>query len=198
MDQQFIAEVLKRDPTYRVVKGHFVVPPVDHVVAGFFCDKTPSGAYIWEFAFPLYDRRADRISLTFGDRLPLPAGFFDVTRASDDLAAEFVHRTRDRRALVESWKTPSGFLRHLEALGGQSNPWVKRARATTLALLGRGDEALTILEPLAGNEVIERYPGFKADICTLVESLQSDEETARNVLLQWEDVSKRNLGLVRR
>lgn len=198
MNKKFIRETLKLVPEFGVVDSHFFEQPVDHIIAGFLCERPPSGAYIWKFAFPLYDRVVDHISLGFGERLPHPEDFIDTSADQElALASEFVLRIKPYRAEVSALKKLENFLSYIERMEVRSfdNPWIRRAYATTLIMVDRMDEARVQLDLLERTEIISRYLNFREDISTLQKDLRRGSGEARATLLAWEAATKQQLKL---
>jgi hypothetical protein len=101
MSKAFRNAVLKQWPSMTYVDHCFIELPVTHIACGFLTERPPGGAYLWQVTYPLYVRN-DRITLTFGDRLPRPDGFIADPRRFDrkELAGEFSKRIAPYREKV--------------------------------------------------------------------------------------------------
>ena len=196
MNKKFIAEVLKLAPEFAVVNGYFYVEPVDHILCGFVCERPPSGAYIWKYAFPLYDR-CKRLHLGFGDRLPLPDCFMEAKRGREkEVAAEFIRRIQPYRSEIASLACLDRFAAYIETEIGLENPIIRRGYAVTLIMLGRANEAMAELAALASLDAVKEDQEFSADITRLQSDLSIGIETARKTLGAWEQETKQRLALI--
>jgi hypothetical protein len=134
----------------------------------------------------LYDR-VDFIHLGFGDRLPHPHGFIP---GDHDDAAEFVRRIEPYEAATYAWRDLGGFLSLTESLQHVENPWIRRGRALTLVMLGRGREAELQLKVLAEAHGVGNLPHFREDLEQVSAELSRGVERAKSLLLGWEAQTK--------
>ena len=195
MNKRFIAEVLKLAPELAVVNQYFYEEPVEHILCGFVCEKPPSGAYFWKYAFPLYDR-FKFLHLGFGNRLPLTDGFMEARRGNEKaIAAEFVRRIQPYRSEVASLAQLDRFAEYIETEIGLGNHIIRRGYALTLILLGRADDATNELKTLSSFYSVDRYQEVSKDVEKLLSDLSAGIEVAQEALEGWELETKRRLGL---
>src|SRR5260221_1717029 len=117
MNKKFETEVLKLRGDLRAVENYFYKPPITHVMCGFACERPPSGAYIWKYALPLYDR-LEFLHLGLADRLPKPHDFMIVRRGDEhQLAREFVERINLYCKDLSKLSELSRFLLYVESRG---------------------------------------------------------------------------------
>ena len=120
MNKEFQREVLTARPNWLVTDDYFYVSPADHILCGFLYEDVGGGAYIWRYAFPLYDH-VDFISLAFGERLP--KGFIRPKgRSQRELAHEFINHIEPYEAATFAWQDLRNFLTHVESLTTLGNP----------------------------------------------------------------------------
>lgn len=195
MNKKFIAEVLKLAPEFSVVDHYFYEKPVGHILWGFLAERPPSGAYFWRYTFPLYDR-SERLHLGFGDRLPPPDDFMEVTRGGEKVAAaEFVGRIRKYRSEQASLARLDRFAEYLETEVGLQNPIIRRGYAVTLIMLGRANDAINELKILSSLDWVQKKPEFIGDMTKLLNDLSAGIDVAQETLASWELETKRHLGL---
>lgn len=196
MNKTFLAEVLKLAPEFSVVDHYFYEEPVGHILCGFLCERSPSGAYISSYAFPLYDRFRF-LHLNFSDELPYPDGFMEAPRGREkELAAEFIRRIEPYKPEVASLASLEQFAKRLEARPSLKNPWTRRGYAVTLIMLHRRDEAMSELAALSALDYVKQTPDFDADITRLVNDLSEGIEVAKKTLEGWEAETRERLGLL--
>lgn len=195
LSSRFRKAVLKHLPTLVEVGRSLLEPPILHVASGFSCERTPSGAYIWKVAFPLY-YPAETIGLTFSDRLL--HGYIPGRWTDRELATEFIRRIEPYREEVRALGDLNVFRQYLEEseLKKLRSPFIRRAYAFTLILLGESEEAkehLRYLRDVAGPERAE--PGFHSENGEVESALSTSVESAQSLLLQWEAQARQRFGL---
>jgi hypothetical protein len=195
LSKGFRKAVLKHLPILIEVGSALLEPPILHVASGFSCERTQSGAYIWKVAFPLY-YPTESIGLTFSDRIP--HGYIPGRWNDRELAAEFVRRIEPYRPGVRALGDLSVFRRYLEEseLRKLGSPFIRRAYAFTLVLLGETEEAkeqLRYLRDVTGPERSE--PNFHTENAEVESALSASLESAQSLLLQWEAETRHRLGL---
>jgi len=165
VNKKFQQEVLRLRPDLRVANGYFYKCPVDQFLCGFLCEGGSGGFYIWRYALPLYDR-LERPHLTFGERLPASNGYLTAAQFSNpkDRATEFVRRIEPYENATYAWRDLGVFLSRIEAMNALENPWVSRAYALTLVMLGRASEAEALLHGHALDPATAALPRFREDI----------------------------------
>jgi hypothetical protein len=195
LNKKFEKEVLKLRPAWRGVAGYFCMMPVDLILCGFAWDRSSGGAYIWRYAFPLFDR-ARPVSLLFGQRLPYPEDFLSIVKGHEHAAAsEFIARAARYEAEVSSLSEPAAFLTYVDSLGAFRNPWVRRGYALTLIVLGRTLDAAAQLEMLLRDASINNIPDFREDMTTIARELVVNPDSTRASLLKRAVDNRRALGL---
>jgi hypothetical protein len=103
MKKKFVADVLDKLTGFSSFDTYFFSRSFEHMLSGFNCEITPRGAYIWLFAYPLFDR-SDFLHLSYSERMPFPKGFIDFSVIPQArLTDEFLLRIE---GLAESAGTP--------------------------------------------------------------------------------------------
>ena len=196
MNKKFIDEVLRLAPEFSVVDVYFYEKPVGHILCGFVCEMPPSGACIWTYALPLYDR-FEFLHLTFGGRLPPPDGFIDVKGLSDkEIAEKFVARIQPYRSEASSLANLDRFAAYIETECPLKSPTIRRGYALTLIMLDRVDEAMEQLTIVKSLSTVRENSEAERDLAALVTDLSAGIELAKKRLEGWELETKRALGLV--
>ena len=181
--------MLKLRPDFRVTDHYFYVPPVEHVLCGFLREKGTGGAYIWWYAFPLFDRN-DFIHLGFGDRLHHPKDFMPTQPSVNADAAEFLRRIQPHEANTLAHRELTEFLKLAESRANRGNPRIDRVYGMTLIMRDRGLEAESVLKRVLAAPGVENYPGFREDVSEVLGALSRGVDRAKAVLLEWEEQMK--------
>lgn len=189
---QLIKKVLKERPEFLNVDTFFCVKPFDHVLSGFCCEITPRGAYIWTFAYPLFDR-FDCLSLLYSQRLEYPEGYIDFEKIDKkELADEFLSRIDKYIENAYQYLTLDQFILLYE----QRPDLLKHERAEmalgyTMVLLGEKDLAVKHLTGAVANL---REPAL-SECQNILKIVGIDMESAREAVLDLEREMKRSIGL---
>ncbi len=108
-------DVLKEIPQLSVVDGYFYIKGTKNILRGFVYEKARSGAYIWKWYFPLY-QKIDDFHLTFGDRIDRPEGYIDFDDVvAKDRANVFIKLINKYLPEVSSLNEPRDFINYQEA-----------------------------------------------------------------------------------
>lgn len=195
MNKTFERQVLKLRPSFRVSNGHFYITPVEHILCGFVYEKARGGSYVWRYALPLYDH-VDFVHLTFGERLPPPAGnrTTENTLSAND-AEGFIRWIGPVEASTSAWRDIRNFLCFAESRLYLANPWIQRGHAMTLIMLGRGAEAESELQALLKTPGTETIAHFRDDLIEILAALSRSVDDAQQCLLRWEAETKARLGI---
>ena len=194
MNKQFGKAVLKLRPELRITGSCFYVAPVEHILCGFAYEKGSGGAYLWRYAFPLYDP-AERMHFAFGERLPPPQGFIEEGRAPRDEAEEFVHRIESYEAATYAWRDLDGFLPLVESMH-TTNLWVRAVKPLTLILLDRSKDGVKELNAVLATPDLDEYPPSLHDKLTrLRAAMLKGDQCGQALLFEWEEAARKKLGL---
>lgn len=195
MNKKFIAEVLKREPRFAAVDHYFFERPVGHIMSGFLCERPPSGAYIWKYAFPLYDR-FPFLHLGYGMRLPGTDGFMVVNKGHESaLSEEFLRRIKPYQKDVSKLQDLEEFRAYIETAVGLQHPGIRRGYAATQIMLGRGHDAASALSTLLDPQQTGLDHEFTRDVQKLLDDLDAGIPVAQRTLGQWERDAKARLGI---
>ena len=170
----------------------YFIREFDHVLSGFFIEKTPRGAYLWKFVYPLFDDFED-LNLIYSQRLSGEQGYVDFDSGFDgDMAKLIGDRVKD---IVESARgilTIPQFLSYCESYPGcLDNP---------LGLLNYGyGQILTGHYSEAGSNLAKalyKLPERRAQFCMyIMDLLKSNPGAAQEAVLSLEVRKRAELGL---
>lgn len=189
---QLIKKVLKERPEFLNVDTFFFVKPLEHILSGFCCEVTPRGAYIWKFAYPLFDK-FDCISLLYSQRLEYPEGYIDFEKVDKkELADEFLSRIDKYVENAYQYLTLDQFCLLYE----ERPDLLKHERAEmtlgyTMILLGEKELAV---KHLTGAVAYLREPAL-SECQTILKFVDSDMESAKKAVLDLEHEMKNSIGL---
>lgn len=158
MNKRFVAAVLKLEPDFFALGNYLCERDFSEVICGFLWERTPSGAYIRWFAYPLFDF-SEILHLSYGDRLRSSEGFIDSKNIKElgvqALAVKFMQQIRPYRDEVRALRSLAHFATLLRTRAGLGNPHADFCYAQTLVLLGREAEAREQIE--SARERIESF-----------------------------------------
>ena len=200
MNKGFARSVRKLRPAFRIVKDYFYRVPVHHILCGFALQSVPySGSYIYRYAYPLYDP-IGLLHVSFGGRLPLPAGFMPSQTdplSAEEEATDFVSRIIPYEGETYAWGHLTEFLSLLESQERDvpDVPQVQRAHAITLVLLGRAGEAASELRALQNRSDLTTDSRFLNGVDDLCAALSRGIDDARALLLRWEAETKAKFAI---
>jgi len=189
---QLIKKVLNERPEFLNVDTFFFVKPLEHILSGFCCEVTPRGAYIWKFAYPLFDK-FDCISLLYSQRLEYPEGYIDFEKVDKkELADEFLSRIDKYVENAYQYLTLDQFCLLYE----ERPDLLKHERAEmtlgyTMVLLGEKELAV---KHLTGAVAYLREPAL-SECQTILKFVDSDMESAKKAVLDLEHEMKSSIGL---
>jgi hypothetical protein len=196
LKRKFGKEVLRLRPTWRAVPPcFFCMLPVELIACGFAWEKSRGGLFISRYAHPLFDR-GPSLSLGLGQRLASPDDFLTVAPGNEQVAAsDFIKRVASQESDVSRLQDPPEFLSYIESLNSFRNPWVRRAYAMTLIVLGRTAEAAAQVNVLLKNEPIDNLPEFRADMTLVANTLSENPSAMLSMLQKRAAENRRALGL---
>jgi hypothetical protein len=196
LNKKFEREVLQLRPTWRAVPPcFFCMMPVDLIACGFAWEKSRGGMYVSRYAHPLFDR-GPSISLGLGERLVYPQDFLPVEKGNERIAAaDFIARVAAYESQVSRLKNPAALLDYIESMNSFRNPWVRRAYAMTLIILGRTRDAVNQIDVLLKNEPIDDLAEFRDEMTRVSQSLSDDPSAALSMLHKRAAENRRALGL---
>lgn len=195
MNRLFKRSIQRQRPTFGVAQGHFYFVPVTHVLCGFLFESSRGGAYIWRYAFPLFDHRT-HISLEFAERLPNPHGFIETADVGPaEQAAEFLKRIAPYEEQTAALQDLAIFRYYVSSSTSMDNPWVQRGYALTLIMLGESEEAAGELRALLRLREADCPRGFREDMVEVSQKLALGLEEARTHLERWEMHTRSTLGI---
>lgn len=195
MSKRIQTAILSIRPDLGALDGYFYFRPVGHILCGFACETRPTGTHIVPYLFPLYSGEK-QLHLTYGEPLAYPEDLVGPSKGGEASTARQFVATLDRHeARIRALQDPATFAMYLESQKPLENPWIRRAYALTLILLGRVTEAEAQLQILSGRAETARYPGFNAAISRISADLVQGVDAAKARLDAWEAEAKAHFRL---
>lgn len=188
----FEVAVLSRLPGFSSTDEYFFVEPLQHVMSGFVCEKTPRGAYIWKFVFPLFDP-FKTVSLSYSQRLAWPAGYIDFKEVPKALLAqEFVRRIEPHAKyskLLLSLPEFRNYLAHRPETGRHEH--LEMVLGFTCVLIG--EQSLAALH--LGQALPRMRPEYREYCERVLDALADGLDSAQREVLSIEVSVRQRLGL---
>lgn len=170
--------------------AYFFRDDFEHILRGVVLEYVPSGLYIWNFRFPLFDFFGPNLS--YSNRLSERA-FIGKGEMSEDEIVDFVMGSPDVQHSLYS-DTPMsliGFVEYLFDSNCLLNPHAQLIHAATLVLLDQEPRAADLLDRLP--PIL--HPKDIPHCSQLMTSLRQGHEAARMLLDQVRRENLRALGV---
>lgn len=189
MNKRYICNLLrKRSSLIGGSGGYFFRSDFDYVAQGIVLEFVPRGLYVWKFIFPLFDSFGPHLSYSsrIADR-----PFIGKDQMADDDVIESILSSPELRRVLEakSSMTLLEFASFLEARGLRG-AHAHINHAATLALLGKKDLALKLL-----NELAPALDDHDLKLCdALIVALNHGVEAVKSMLDVVKEENVKKLG----
>lgn len=190
MNKRLISRLIhERVSDLQIWKVYFFRGNFEHVLRGVVLDYTPSGVYVEDFRFPLFDFAGP--NLLYSERLPERAFIGKGEMSEEALVDHLMALPQVRTAFgADTRMWLSEFVLYLES-SSMANPHARLIYAAALVLLGQEARAADLLD-----ELLSRVHPSDISYCKLLRaSLQQGPEVARKILDQVRKKNLRTLGV---
>lgn len=189
---QFIKKVLAGMPGFANVDTFFYLEEYEHILSGFCCELTASGAYLWKFIYPLFDK-FECLSLLYSQRFPGSSGFISFREVPKvQLAEEYLIRIEGQIEGAREYLSLSQFCGcFIERPALLRNEHAEMVLGYAKVLMGQSEEALVHLR----NASKALDGSYLADCNTIISMVNDDKLLAQATILGFETEMKKRLKL---
>lgn len=188
----FIRKILAGMPGFANVDTFFYLDEYEHILSGFCCELTASGAYLWKFVYPLFDK-FECLSLLYSQRFPGASGFISFREVPKvQLAEEFLTRIEGQiEGAREYLSLPQFCGCFIERPALLRNEHAEMVLGYAKVLIGQSEEALVHLR----NASKALDAPYLADCNNIINLVENDNLLARAAILGFENEMKKRLKL---
>lgn len=192
--KKFISSILGTAPQLANTDLYFYLKPAKHILCGILCEATPNGIYLWEFVYPLFDRK-DFIHLTYSQRIKFPEGYIDFEQVNNDtLPSEFWARVGDKFDNLSPYMELDNFYSLLNS--NKANDYNQIIMAYTMILLNDSQTAQEHLDIAIQSQQLQKDKALLEE-CILIRELMASSklDKAVEIIASWEVQKKQKLKI---